>query len=60
MVFPLGMYAAGSVTYGRATNLGFMVDIAGVELWIAVVVWAGVLLGMATSLLRGARLHERV
>lgn len=55
MVFPLGMYAVGSVSYGRATNLSFMVDIARVELWIAVAVWAVVLVAMARSLLGGAR-----
>ncbi len=51
MVFPLGMYAVGSVSYGRATHLNFMVDIARVELWVAVAVWAVVLVAMIRSLL---------
>ncbi len=51
MVFPLGMYAVGSVSYGRATHLGFMVDIARVEMWVAVAVWAAVLAAMIRSLL---------
>lgn len=54
-MFPLGMYAVGSVSYGRATNLSFMVDIARAELWIAVVAWAGVLAAMTRSLLRPHR-----
>jgi len=51
MVFPLGMYAVGSAEYGQATGLGFMVDIARVELWVAVAAWAGVLVAMIRSLL---------
>ncbi|MDQ6785010.1 MAG: tellurite resistance/C4-dicarboxylate transporter family protein [Actinomycetota bacterium] len=51
MVFPLGMYAVGSASYGQATHLGFMVDIARVELWVAVAVWACVLVAMGRSLL---------
>ncbi len=52
-MFPLGMYAVGSATYGQATHLGFMVAIARVELWVAVAVavWAGVLIAMARSVL---------
>ncbi|MGI8492232.1 MAG: tellurite resistance/C4-dicarboxylate transporter family protein [Acidimicrobiales bacterium] len=51
MVFPLGMYAVGSVSYGRATRLGFIVDIARVELWVAVAVWAAVMAAMIRALL---------
>ncbi|MGI8751428.1 MAG: tellurite resistance/C4-dicarboxylate transporter family protein [Acidimicrobiales bacterium] len=58
MVFPLGMYAVGSASYGRVTNLSFMVDIARVELWVAVTVWAGVLAAMARSLLPRRRRPE--
>lgn len=58
MVFPLGMYAAGSASYGQATNLSFMVDIASVELWVAVAVWAGVLVAMTRSLLPRRHLPE--
>jgi tellurite resistance protein TehA-like permease len=50
MVFPLGMYAVGSVSYGRVTHLGFMVGIARVELWVAVAAWVGVLIAMGHSL----------
>jgi tellurite resistance protein TehA-like permease len=50
MVFPLGMYAVGSVSYGRVTHLGFMVGIAQVELWVAVAAWVGVLVAMGHSL----------
>lgn len=36
VVFPLGMYAAASASYGRATGLDFMVEIARVEVWVGV------------------------
>lgn len=50
MVFPLGMYAVASASYGRATGLGFMVDIARGEIWVGFLAWLGVLAVMARSL----------
>jgi tellurite resistance protein TehA-like permease len=50
MVFPLGMYAVASADYGRVTGLGFMVDIARVEVWVGFGAWLGVALVMARSL----------
>lgn len=50
MVFPLGMYAAASVNYGRATGVVFMVDIARVEIWVAFAVWVGVVVLLAVEL----------
>jgi len=50
MVFPLGMYAAASVTYGRATGMVFMVDIARIEVWVAFAVWAAVLVLLGADL----------
>jgi tellurite resistance protein TehA-like permease len=52
MVFPLGMYAAASADYGRATGLDFMVDIARVEVWIGFAAWLAVAAAMARALLR--------
>lgn len=51
VVFPIGMYAVGAASYGRVTHLGFMVDIARIELWVAVAAWTGVLIAMGYSLL---------
>lgn len=55
MVFPLGMYAAASTNYGRATGLDFMVDIARVEVWIGFAAWAVVAIAMARKLIRSGR-----
>jgi tellurite resistance protein TehA-like permease len=51
MVFPLGMYAAASASYGRASGLGFMVDIARVEVWLGLAAWLGVFAAMVGSFL---------
>lgn len=51
MVFPLGMYGAASAEYGRVTGVGFMVDVARVEVWIGLAAWVGVGVAMARSLL---------
>lgn len=51
MVFPVGMYAAASTNYGRATGLGFMVDIARPELWLGFAAWLGVFAAMVVSFL---------
>jgi tellurite resistance protein TehA-like permease len=54
MVFPLGMYAVASETYGAVTGLGFMVDIARVAVWVGVAACIGVAGVMgASSLNRG-------
>lgn len=55
MVFPLGMYAASSIAFGRATHLSFIVTIAQWEIWAAFLAWTLVFLGWAGSLLRGNR-----
>jgi tellurite resistance protein TehA-like permease len=51
MVFPLGMYAAASATYGRAVGLDFMVAIAQVEVWIGFATWVAVAAAMGRSFL---------
>jgi tellurite resistance protein TehA-like permease len=52
MVFPLGMYTVASYSLGRAADLGFMVSIARVSVWVGVVAWFGVLALMSWALLR--------
>ncbi|WP_030902452.1 tellurite resistance/C4-dicarboxylate transporter family protein [Streptomyces sp. NRRL F-5126] len=49
MVFPLGMYAAASADFGRAAGLGFMTDIARVEVWIGFAAWVAVAAAMGRS-----------
>ncbi|WP_189111887.1 tellurite resistance/C4-dicarboxylate transporter family protein [Streptomyces camponoticapitis] len=51
MVFPLGMYAAASVSYGRTAGLAFMVDIARVEVWFGFAAWVAVAIAMCRSFL---------
>jgi tellurite resistance protein TehA-like permease len=51
MVFPLGMYAVASATYGQAAGLGFMVEIARREVWFGFAAWAGVFAAMLASFL---------
>lgn len=58
MVFPLGMYAAASLDYGRATGVGFMVSIARVEVWAGVAAWLAVTAAMGAALVRPARRGE--
>ncbi len=46
MVFPLGMYSACSFQQGQATGLAFLRPIAHAFFYIALVIWAVVLVGM--------------
>jgi tellurite resistance protein TehA-like permease len=55
MVFPLGMYAAASASYGRATGIEIMVAIAHVEVWVGFIAWTGVAIAMGRALLRPSR-----
>lgn len=56
VVFPLGMYAAASVTLGRSIDFGFMPALASVWVWVGVGGWVIVvglmLLAVVSSLLR--------
>lgn len=54
LVFPLGMYAASSIAFGRVTHLDFIVAIARWEIWAAFLAWILVFAGFLRSLL-GAR-----
>lgn len=55
MVFPLGMYAVAGIYLGRADNLPIVGWIGGRFLWVALAVWAIVLVSMLLHLLRTAR-----
>lgn len=55
MVFPLGMYAVGSILYGRIEHLGFMVDIGEAEAWVAFAAWAAVGCAMVAAAVKSAR-----
>jgi tellurite resistance protein TehA-like permease len=39
VVFPLGMYAVATLTFGKAARLAFMEPIARFMLWVAVAAW---------------------
>lgn len=53
MVFPLGMYAVGSVLYGQAEHLPFMVTVGEAEAWFAFAAWVLVAASMLTAAARG-------
>lgn len=58
MVFPLGMYAAASASYGRAARLGFMDAIARVEVWAGFAAWLAVAAAMGGSLTAARHARE--
>lgn len=55
IVFPLGMYAVASVSYGQVTHLDFMVDIARVAMWISLAAWLALVALMVSSTTRRGR-----
>jgi tellurite resistance protein TehA-like permease len=54
-VFPLGMYAACSLTVGRAADAEPLHRLGRIEVWIATSIWAVVFIGLLRS---GARFIE--
>lgn len=52
MVFPLGMYAVASINLGIADRLPFVEQVGRLEIWLAVVVWAAVFVGMIRNAVR--------
>jgi len=60
MVFPLGMYAVAGMYLGQADALPLVDVVGATELWVAVVVWVVVFVGMLhriwTRLFRPARI----
>ncbi|WP_244972563.1 tellurite resistance/C4-dicarboxylate transporter family protein [Paramicrobacterium fandaimingii] len=55
MVFPLGMYAVGGIYLGDADDLPIVGWIGGRFLWVALAVWAVVLVWMLVTLVSSAR-----
>lgn len=55
MVFPLGMYAVAGIYLGDADDLPIVGWIGGHFLWVALVVWAIVLIWMLVSLVAASR-----
>jgi len=51
VVFPLGMYAVATLTFGQAARLSFMPPIAHVMLWVAVAAWTLVAAAFAARVL---------
>ena len=58
-VFPFGMYAACSFVVGAAAHAGAITSFARVWVWIALAVWAVVLVGMIRRGIRAAPLITR-
>ena len=52
IVFPLGMYGVAGHYIGRADNLPIVRTIGENETWLALAVWAAVLVAMSTHLVR--------
>jgi tellurite resistance protein TehA-like permease len=50
VVFPIGMFAVATESFGKAVNLSFMQPIATVALWVAVASWVAVAIAMGTQL----------
>jgi tellurite resistance protein TehA-like permease len=59
MIFPLGMYAVASWSFGLATGLGALEAIARGEIWVALCAWLAALTGMVAGWL-GRPTRERV
>ncbi|MGN6612247.1 MAG: tellurite resistance/C4-dicarboxylate transporter family protein [Angustibacter sp.] len=59
IVFPLGMYAVAGLYLGQADHLPLVRAVGAAELWVALAVWAAVLLSMARHLGRTVVLGER-
>lgn len=59
VVFPLGMYSAATLTYGKAAHLAFMEGLARVMLWVGVAVWAAVAAAFGVRLWRNLRRPSR-
>lgn len=52
VVFPLGMYAVGSISLGRVDGLPLVGDVGKGELWVAVAVWVAAFVLMLVHLAR--------
>lgn len=52
MVFPLGMYGVASMNLGIADSLPLVESVGHIEIWLGIVVWAVVFLGLLLNLYR--------
>ena len=55
MVFPLGMYAVATASFGEAAGLPLLTPIASAEIWLALMAWLAVAAWMIISLVRPGR-----
>jgi tellurite resistance protein TehA-like permease len=55
MVFPLGMYAVATATFGDAAGLPLLMPIASAEIWLGLIAWLAVAVWMISSLVRPGR-----
>lgn len=55
MVFPLGMYTVATLRLAIVAELDFLLPIAGIFLWVAIVAWVAVFVGMLVFLGRRVR-----
>ncbi len=53
MVFPLGMYATASNTFGHATGLVALEDVAKGEVWLGLAAWLGTFVVMVLAWVSG-------
>lgn len=51
-VFPLGMYSAASLSFGKVAGLGFMTPLSRVMLWVSVAAWLLVAIEFVVQLVR--------
>ncbi len=56
MVFPLGIYTAGTIRLSQALELPFLVIIPRYFIYIALIAWLGTFIGLILHLAGGYRL----
>src|SRR3546814_413481 len=54
VVFPLGMYAAATAVYARATGYAFLLPVPRLFVWIALAVWFAAFNGLLFRTVRSA------
>ena len=52
VVFPLGMYSAATLSFGKVAHLRFMEPLSRLMLWVAIAAWAAVAAGFLARLAR--------
>src|SRR3546814_5093090 len=59
IVFPLGMYAAATAVYARATDYAFLLPVPRLFVWIALAVWLAAFNGLLFRTVRAAIGHPK-